>query len=115
MRSIITEGSRSALPMPTIGPQSRLDRVTVSTFGQLRTSLIFLSAFSQDVFDFAMDAAESEDDDPGPTGEAEPVCAACGGSIGIFLDLGVLTGGTSPATAPRPTSNRSTTQAKLRW
>jgi hypothetical protein len=26
---------------------------------------------------------------PGATGEAEPLCAICGGSIGIFLDLGL--------------------------
>jgi hypothetical protein len=89
MRSIIAEFGQSALPIPALGPHPRLDRVTAATSEQLKTALIFLSAFSPDAFDYAMDAAESEDDEPGATGEAEPLCALCGGSIGIFLELGL--------------------------
>jgi hypothetical protein len=36
-----------------------------------------------------MDAAYSEDSDPGATGEAEPICELCGASIGIFLERGL--------------------------
>jgi hypothetical protein len=37
-----------------------------------------------------MDVAQSDDDDnPGATGEAEPVCAICGGKIGIFMERGL--------------------------
>jgi hypothetical protein len=36
-----------------------------------------------------MDVAQSDDDNPGATGEAEPVCATCDGKIGIFLDRGL--------------------------
>jgi hypothetical protein len=89
MRSIIAESGQSALPIPALGPHPRLDRVTAATFDQLRTALIFLSAFSPDAFDYAMDAAESEDEEPGATGEAEPVCAICGGNLGIFLEHGL--------------------------
>jgi hypothetical protein len=36
-----------------------------------------------------MDVAESADENPGATGEAEPICAICGASIGIFMDRGL--------------------------
>ena len=90
MRSIIAEDAQSALPIPVLGPHPRLDRVSAATSAQLRTALIFLSAVNPDAFDYAMSAAEPEEDDnPGGTGEAEPVCGVCGGSIGIFLERGL--------------------------
>jgi hypothetical protein len=55
----------------------------------LSAALIFLSAFHPDAFDYAMDAIESGNDEPGATGEAEPVCAICDSKIGIFLDRSV--------------------------
>ncbi len=36
-----------------------------------------------------MDVAQSDDDHPGATGEAEPVCAICDGKIGIFMERGL--------------------------
>lgn len=42
-----------------------------------------------DAFDYAMDAIEPGNDEPGATGEAEPVCAFCEAKIGIFLDCGL--------------------------
>ena len=36
-----------------------------------------------------MDVAQSDDDNPGSTGEAEPVCAICDGKIGIFTERGL--------------------------
>ena len=36
-----------------------------------------------------MDVAQSDDDNPGATGEAEPVCAICDGKIGIFMERGL--------------------------
>jgi hypothetical protein len=89
MRSIIAEDAQSALPIPVIGPHPRLDRLNAATSTQMKTALIFLSAFSPYVFDHSMDAAEFEDDDPGATGEAEPICELCGASIGIFLERGL--------------------------
>ena len=81
MRSIITKGG---------GARLRPDRVAAATCEQLKTALIFLSDFSPDAFDYAMDAAESGHDDPGTAaGEAAPLCAICGGSVGIFLGLGL--------------------------
>jgi hypothetical protein len=81
MRSIIAEGG---------GARSRLDRVAAATCEQLKTALIVLSDFSPDAFDCAMDAAESGDEDPGIAAlEAAPVCAICGGSVGVFAGLGV--------------------------
>ena len=89
MRSIIAEDAHSALPIPPLGPHPRLDRVAAATSEQLSAALIFLSVFDPDAFDHAMDVAESDDDNPGATGEAEPVCAICDGKIGIFLERGL--------------------------
>ena len=89
MRSIIAEDAQLALPIPAISPHPRLDRVAAATFGQLSAALIFLSVFEPDAFDHAMDVAQSDDDNPGATGEAEPVCAVCGSKIGIFLERGL--------------------------
>jgi hypothetical protein len=81
MRSIIAEGG---------GARSRLDRVAAATCEQLKTALIMLSDFSPDAFDYAMDAAESGDEDLGTAArEAAPICAICGGSVGIFAGLGL--------------------------
>jgi hypothetical protein len=89
MRSIIAEDAQSALPIPAISPHPRLDRVAAATFEQLSTALIFLSVFEPDAFDHSMDVAQSDDDNPGATGEAEPVCAVCNGKIGIFIERGL--------------------------
>ena len=89
MKSIISEGGQSPLPIPALSPHPRLDRVAAATFEQLSAALIFLSAFNPDAFDYAMDAVASDDENPGATGEAEPVCAVCDGKIGIFLERGL--------------------------
>ena len=89
MRSIIAEDAQLALPIPAIGPHPRLDRVAAATVEQLSAALIFLSVFEPDAFDHAMDVAQSDDDNPGATGEAEPVCAICDSKIGIFLKRGL--------------------------
>ena len=89
MRSIMSEAGQSALPVPDLGPHPRIDRVAAATPEQLSTALIFLSIFDADAFDHAMDVAESDDDSPGATGEAEPVCAICDGKIGIFMERGL--------------------------
>jgi hypothetical protein len=89
MRSIIAENDRSALFIPAISPHPRLDRVAAATFEQLSAALIFLSVFEPDAFDHSMDVAQSDDDNPGATGEAEPVRAVCGNKIGIFLERGL--------------------------
>ena len=89
MRSIIAEDAQLALPIPAISPHPRLDRVAAATSEQLSAALIFLSVFEPDAFDHAMDVAQSDDDNPGTTGEAEPVCAVCGSKIGIFLERGL--------------------------
>ena len=89
MRSIIAEDAQSALPIPAISPHPRLDRVAAATFEQLSAALIFLSVFEPDAFDHSMDVAQSDDDNPGATGEAEPVCAVCDAKIGIFMERGL--------------------------
>ena len=89
MRSIIVEDAQFALLIPAQGPHPRLDRVAAATSEQLSTALIFMSVFDPDAFDHAMDVAESADENPGATGEAEPICELCGASIGIFLDRGL--------------------------
>src|SRR3984885_11382621 len=89
MRSIIAEDAQSALPIPAISPHPRLDRVAAATFEQLSAALIFLSVFEPDAFDHSMDVAQADDDNPGATGEAEPVCAICEGKIGIFMERGL--------------------------
>jgi hypothetical protein len=87
----MSEAGQSALPIPALGPHPRLDRIAAATFEQLSTALIFLSVFDEAAFDHAMDVAQSEDDDnPGATGEAEPVCAICDSKIGIFLERGLI-------------------------
>ena len=77
-------------------------------------AVIFLSAFSPYAFDHSMGAVEFEDDDPGATGEAEPVCELCGASIGIFLERGLAwlhysgdgtTAGAPAHLRPRPDSH----------
>ena len=81
MRSIIAEGG---------GARSRLDRVAAATCEQMKTALIVLSDFSPDAFDYAMDAAEPGNQDPGAADlEAAPVCAICGASVGVFVGLGL--------------------------
>jgi hypothetical protein len=81
MRSVIAEGG---------GARSRLDRVAAATCEQLKTALMVLSDVSPDAFDYAMDAAESGEEDWGAAArEAVPVCAICGGSVGIFVGLGL--------------------------
>jgi hypothetical protein len=89
MRSIIAEDAHSALPILPLGTHPRLDRVAAATSEQLSAALIFLSVFDPDAFDHSMDVAQSDDDNPGATGEAEPVCAICDGKIGIFLERGL--------------------------
>jgi hypothetical protein len=89
MRSIIAEDAQSALPVSVFGPNPRLDRLDAATSTQMKLALAFLSAFSPCAFDHALDAADFDDDDPGATGEAEPVCELCGASIGIFLERGL--------------------------
>jgi hypothetical protein len=89
MRSIIAEDAQSALPIPALGTHPRLDRVAAATIEQLSAALIFLSVFEPDAFDHSMDVAQSDDDNPGATGEAEPVCAICDGKIGIFVERGL--------------------------
>jgi len=89
MRSIIAEDVQSALPIPPLSQHPRLDRVAAATFEQLSAALIFLSVFEPDAFDHSMDVAQSDDDNPGATGEAEPVCAICDGKIGIFIERGL--------------------------
>jgi hypothetical protein len=89
MRSIIAEDAQSALPIPPLGTHPRLDRVAAATFEQLSAALIFLSVFEPDAFDHSMDVAQSDDDHPGATGEAEPVCAICDAKIGIFMERGL--------------------------
>ena len=89
MRSIIAEDAQLALPIPAISPHPRLDRVAAATSKQLSAALIFLSVFEPDAFDHAMDVAQSDDDNPGATGEAEPVCAICDAKVGIFMERGL--------------------------
>ena len=89
MRSIIAEDAQSAPPIPPDGTHPRLDRVAAATSEQLSAALIFLSVFEPDAFDHSMDVAQSDDDNPGATGEAEPVCAVCNGKVGIFLQRGL--------------------------
>jgi hypothetical protein len=113
MRSIIAEDAQSALLIPVYGLDSRLDRLETATSMQMKVALTFLSAFSPDAFDHALDAADLEDDEPGATGEAEPTCELCGASIGIFLDA-ASTGCTTPATAQLLAPSTSTTQATPR-
>ena len=81
MRSVIAEGG---------GARSRLDRVAAATCEQLKTALIVLSDVSPDAFDYAMEAAESGDENSGAAArEAAPVCAICGDTVGIFVGLGL--------------------------
>jgi hypothetical protein len=89
MRSIIAEDAQSAPPIPPLGQHPRLDRVAAATSEQLSAALIFLSVFEPDAFDHSMDVAQSDDDNPGATGEAEPVCAICDAKIGIFIEHGL--------------------------
>ena len=89
MRSIIAQDVQSALPIPAQGPHPRLDRIAAATLEQLSTALLFLSIFDADAFDHAMDVAQSDDDNPGAIGEAEPVCAICDSKIGIFMERGL--------------------------
>jgi hypothetical protein len=107
-----TEGGQSALPIPAIGPHLLLDRVTAATPDQLRTALIFLSAFSPDAFDYAMDAVESEDENHGATGEAEPGVQSLV-AISASSWSGASTGSTMCATARRSANSKFTTQATL--
>lgn len=88
MRSTSAEGGQSTLPSPPSGAHPRLDRVAAATFEQMKTALLVLSTFDPDAFDCAMDAAEPGHDNPRATAEAEPMCAICGGSVGIFLGIG---------------------------
>jgi len=89
MRSIIAKGGKSTLPSPAVSAHPRLDRVAAASCEQMKTALIVLSDFSPDAFDYAMDAAESGEDSALCDKEPGPACAICGGSVGVFLGLGL--------------------------
>jgi hypothetical protein len=71
--------------------RDRLERLTGYTASQLAAGMIWLSGYDPRTFDAVLDAvatcagarALDGTDDP------EPICAACGTSIGIFLRLGL--------------------------
>ena len=109
MRSIIAEDAQSALPIPPLSQHPRLDRVAAATSEQLSAALIFLSVFEPDAFDHSMDVAQPDDDNPGATGEAEPVCVCDARSASSWT--GASPGGITPAMAQRSASSTSTTQA----
>lgn len=88
MRSTSAEGGQATLPSPPSGAHAREDRVAAATFEQMKTALIMLSTFHPDAFDYAMDAAEPDSENPRETAEAGPACAICGDSVGIFLGIG---------------------------
>lgn len=91
MRSIIAKGGKSTLPSPAVSARPRRDRVAAASCEQMKTALVVLSDFNPDAFDYAMDAAESGEDPASDASEedAGPACAICGGSVGVFLGLGL--------------------------
>lgn len=89
MRSTIAKGGKSTLTGPAASARRRLGRVAAASCEQMKTALIVLSDFSPDAFDYAMDAAVSGEGACGGAGEAGPACAICGGSIGVFVGLGL--------------------------
>jgi hypothetical protein len=78
-----------AHPVPVNDPQDRADRLASVTAEQMAFALAFLSGFAPATFDAILDAAEPCSGDLTGPDEAEPCCAQCGASIGIFLAHGL--------------------------
>jgi hypothetical protein len=87
VRSIFSHPDHAALEF---SPQERVERLGTITSEQQRQALLFLSGYAPAVFDTALDAVEpfDENDHPDAGEDAEPFCAACGESVGIFLRIG---------------------------
>jgi hypothetical protein len=89
VRSIINPRDFVAHPVPVNDPQERIDRLASVTAEQMAVALAFLSGFAPETFDAILDAAEPSSDDLVGPDEAEPRCAECDASIGIFLKHGL--------------------------
>jgi hypothetical protein len=89
VRSIINPRDFVAHPVPVKDPQDRMDRLASVTAGQMAVALAFLGGFDPETFDAILDAAEPSSGDLVGPDEAEPRCAECNASIGIFLEHGL--------------------------
>jgi hypothetical protein len=67
--------------------EDRMERIGQLTTKQLTDALLFLAGYAPPVFDAVAEAVEpcAGDGSEDPT----PVCAICGGDIGVFLKLGL--------------------------
>lgn len=66
-----------------------MDRLASITAEQMAFPLSFLAGFAPETFDAILDAAEPCSGDLLGPDEAEPRCAQCDASIGIFLKHGL--------------------------
>ena len=89
VRSIINPRDFVAHPVPVNGSQDRMDRLASITTDQMAFALSFLIGFAPETFDAILDAAEPCSGELIGTDEAEPRCAQCDESIGIFLTHGL--------------------------
>jgi hypothetical protein len=77
-----------AAPTPhRITDEDRMERIGQLTTRQLTDALLFLAGYAPPVFDAVTEAVELCADDG--TEDPTPVCAICGGDIGVFLKFGL--------------------------
>jgi hypothetical protein len=89
MRSIMNPRDFVAHPVPVDGPQDRMNRLAATSAEQMAFAMAFLIGFDPETFDAILDAADPCSDDLLGPDEAEPTCALCGATIGIFLKDGL--------------------------
>jgi hypothetical protein len=70
-----------------ITAEDRMERIGQLTTGQLTDALLFLAGYAPTVFDAVAEAVEPCAGDG--TEDPVPICAICGGDIGVFLKFGL--------------------------
>jgi hypothetical protein len=70
-----------------ITAEDRLERIGQLTSKQCTDALLWLAGYAPDVFDAVTEAVEPCAGDGSE--DPEPVCATCGGDIGVFLKFGL--------------------------
>jgi len=87
VRTIFRHPGRATLEF---SPQERAERLAATTPRQRTEALLFLSGYAPATLDTILDAVEPLDETADPDADgAQPACAECGESVGIFLLLGL--------------------------
>ena len=87
MSTIITHPAQEAHPDRDEAARSRADRLAKATTDQMQAALAYLSMIDSEAFEIAFTAAAQAPDDSEEDEEPIPLCATCGGPVGIFPEV----------------------------